>query len=130
MCVLTFLQLAGHDMYGSEYVPAGGLVTGVGVVHGRECMIVANDPTVKGGTYTPLTIKKHLRAQTIAIQNALPCLYLVESGGGDLTQDPSDGSFADESGFYALLTRFFHFFDLFLFVSLFMSSAKKCPSLA
>ena len=65
-------------------VPAAGLVTGVGLVHGRPCMIIANDATVKGGTYYPLTVKKHLRAQEIALENRLPCLYLVDSGGAYL----------------------------------------------
>ena len=65
-------------------LPAAGLVTGVGLVHGRPCMVVANDATVKGGTYFPLTVKKHLRAQEIALENRLPCLYLVDSGGAFL----------------------------------------------
>jgi len=74
---------AAHGVYG-EAVPAAGLVTGVGMVQGRPCMIVANDATVKGGTYYPLTVKKHLRAQEIALENCLPCLYLVDSGGAFL----------------------------------------------
>ena len=74
---------AGHEVYG-EPLPAAGLVAGVGVVQGRLCMIVANDATVKGGTYYPLTVKKHLRAQEIALENRLPCLYLVDSGGAFL----------------------------------------------
>jgi len=81
---LELSTLAGHEMYGDEYVPAGGLVTGVGMVHGRHCMIVANDATVKGGTYYPITVKKHLRAQEIASENRLPCIYLVDSGGANL----------------------------------------------
>jgi acetyl-CoA carboxylase carboxyltransferase component len=68
----------------SDVVPAAGAVAGVGVVHGRQCMIIANDATVKGGTYYPLTVKKHLRAQEIALENRLPCLYLVDSGGAFL----------------------------------------------
>ncbi len=68
----------------SDVVPAAGTVAGVGVVHGRQCMIIANDATVKGGTYYPLTVKKHLRAQEIALENRLPCLYLVDSGGAFL----------------------------------------------
>src|SRR5437588_1070813 len=64
--------------------PAAGIVTGIGVVDGRECVIVANDATVKGGSYFPLTVKKHLRAQEVAEQNRLPCLYLVDSGGAIL----------------------------------------------
>ncbi len=75
--------LAAHGVYG-DAVPAAGLVTGVGMVQGRPCMIIANDATVKGGTYYPLTVKKHLRAQEIALENRLPCLYLVDSGGAFL----------------------------------------------
>ena len=80
---LELSALAAHGLYGNE-VPAAGIVTGIGRVSGRECVIVANDPTVKGGTYYPLTVKKHLRAQEIARENHLPCLYLVESGGAFL----------------------------------------------
>jgi len=80
---LEFSALAAHGLYGGE-VPCAGIVTGVGRVSGRECVIVANDPTVKGGTYYPLTVKKHLRAQEIARENRLPCVYLVESGGAFL----------------------------------------------
>ena len=80
---LELSALAAHGLYGGE-VPAAGIVTGIGRVGGRECVIVANDPTVKGGTYYPLTVKKHLRAQEIARENRLPCLYLVESGGAFL----------------------------------------------
>ena len=76
-------MLAATDVYG-DAVPAAGVVTGVGMVQGRACMIVANDATVKGGTYYPLTVKKHLRAQEIALENELPCLYLVDSGGAFL----------------------------------------------
>ncbi|MFQ5790533.1 MAG: carboxyl transferase domain-containing protein [Acidobacteriota bacterium] len=76
-------MMAGYELY-PEPVPSGGLVTGVGIVHGRQCMIVANDATVKGGTYYPVTVKKHVRAQEIALQNRLPCLYLVDSGGAFL----------------------------------------------
>lgn len=77
---MEFSALAGWEMYES-WVPSGGLVTGIGRVCGVECIIVANDATVKGGTYHPITIKKHLRAQEIAIENNLPCIYLVDSGG-------------------------------------------------
>jgi 3-methylcrotonyl-CoA carboxylase beta subunit len=80
---LEFSQLAAWGMYGSE-VPAAGIVTGIGRVQGHECVIVANDATVKGGTYYPVTVKKHLRAQEIALENRLPCLYLVDSGGAFL----------------------------------------------
>lgn len=82
---LELSTLAGHGMYGSkDGVPCGGVVTGIGRVSGIECMIVANDATVKGGTYYPITVKKHLRAQEIAAQNRLPCVYLVDSGGAFL----------------------------------------------
>ncbi|XP_784403.4 methylcrotonoyl-CoA carboxylase beta chain, mitochondrial [Strongylocentrotus purpuratus] len=77
-------QLAGYELYGDEEVPAGGIVTGIGRVSGTECMIVANDATVKAGTYYPITVKKHLRAQEIAKENNLPCIYLVDSGGANL----------------------------------------------
>jgi acetyl-CoA carboxylase carboxyltransferase component len=82
----SFLELnalAGWDIYEGT-APSAGIVTGIGVVEGRECLIVANDATVKGGSYFPLTVKKHLRAQEIAEQNHLPCLYLVDSGGAFL----------------------------------------------
>ena len=81
---LELSQLAGHNMYGSDDVPAGGVITGIGRISGRECMVVANDATVKGGTYFPITVKKHLRAQDIARENRLPCVYLVDSGGANL----------------------------------------------
>ncbi|KAK7190601.1 hypothetical protein DPSP01_007257 [Paraphaeosphaeria sporulosa] len=81
---LELSQMAGYDMYKGEDVPAGGIITGVGTVNGVQCMIVANDSTVKGGTYYPITVKKHLRAQTIAQENRLPCIYLVDSGGANL----------------------------------------------
>jgi acetyl-CoA carboxylase carboxyltransferase component len=80
---LELSALAAWELYGGE-APSAGIVTGIGVVEGRECVIVANDATVKGGTYFPLTVKKHLRAQEIAEQNHLPCLYLVDSGGAFL----------------------------------------------
>ena len=84
---LEFSPLAAYGLYGNE-VPAAGVVTGIGRVNGVECVIVANDATVKGGSYYPLTVKKHLRAQEIAMQNRLPCVYLVDSGGANLpTQD-------------------------------------------
>lgn len=81
---LEFSQLASYKLYGEEEVPAGGIITGIGRVSGVECMVVANDPTVKGGTYYPVTVKKHLRAQEIALENRLPCIYLVDSGGANL----------------------------------------------
>jgi 3-methylcrotonyl-CoA carboxylase beta subunit len=80
---LEFSHFAAFGMYDAE-VPAAGLITGVGRVSGRECVIVANDATVKGGTYFPVSVKKHLRAQEIARENRLPCLYLVDSGGAFL----------------------------------------------
>ncbi|WP_415033053.1 carboxyl transferase domain-containing protein [Azonexus sp.] len=76
-------QFAAYDMYGGD-VPAASVIAGIGRVQGAECMIVANDATVKGGTYYPLTVKKHLRAQEIALENRLPCIYLVDSGGAFL----------------------------------------------
>uniref|UniRef100_A0A8C9RWL8 Methylcrotonoyl-CoA carboxylase beta chain, mitochondrial n=1 Tax=Scleropages formosus TaxID=113540 RepID=A0A8C9RWL8_SCLFO len=81
---LEFSQFAAYQLYGKEEVPAGGIITGIGRVSGVECVIVANDATVKGGTYYPITVKKHLRAQEIAQQNHLPCIYLVDSGGANL----------------------------------------------
>ena len=76
-------QLAAFGMYGDE-APGAGMICGIGRVSGREVMIVANDPTVKGGAYFPMTVKKHLRAQEVAEQNRLPCVYLVDSGGANL----------------------------------------------
>ena len=89
-------QLAAHGVYGED-VPAAGMIAGVGQVSGRLCVIVANDATVKGGSYYPLTVKKHLRAQEIAAQNALPCLYLVDSGGANLPRQ--DEVFPDREHF-------------------------------
>src|SRR5476649_2660580 len=80
---LELSPLAASDMYDGD-APAAGIVTGIGRVSGREVMIIANDATVKGGTYFPMTVKKHLRAQEIALQNRLPCVYLVDSGGAYL----------------------------------------------
>jgi len=89
-------QLAAHNVY-DEAVPGAGIITGLGRVAGRLCVIVANDATVKGGTYYPLTVKKHLRAQAIARANRLPCLYLVDSGGAHLPSQ--DAVFPDRDGF-------------------------------
>ena len=89
-------QLAAHNVYGEE-VPCAGVVAGIGLIHGTECMVVANDATVKGGSYYPLTVKKHLRAQTIAEQNHLPCIYLVDSGGANLPRQ--DEVFPDRDHF-------------------------------
>ncbi|OQV25610.1 Methylcrotonoyl-CoA carboxylase beta chain, mitochondrial [Hypsibius exemplaris] len=94
---LEFSQLAGHQLYGKEEVPAGGIVTGIGRVSGVECVIVGNDATVKAGTYYPITVKKHLRAQEIALQNRLPCIYLVDSGGANLPRQSE--IFADKEHF-------------------------------
>src|SRR3954449_10299874 len=80
---LELSPLAAHGLYG-DAAPGAGMITGVGRVAGRECVIVANDATVKGGTYYPMTVKKHLRAQEVALQNRLPCVYLVDSGGAFL----------------------------------------------
>jgi acetyl-CoA carboxylase carboxyltransferase component len=80
---LELSPLAAHEVY-PKPTPAAGLITGIGNVHGRQVMIVANDATVKGGTYYPLTVKKHLRAQEVALENRLPCIYLVDSGGAFL----------------------------------------------
>lgn len=93
---LEIAPLAAYEMYGGE-VPSAGIVTGIGRVSGRDCVIVANDATVKGGTYYPLTVKKHLRAQTIAEQNNLPCIYLVDSGGAFLPMQ--DEVFPDREHF-------------------------------
>jgi 3-methylcrotonyl-CoA carboxylase beta subunit len=93
---LELSQLAAYGMYGGE-VPGAGLITGVGRVSGREVVIVANDATVKGGTYFPLTVKKHLRAQEIAEANRLPCIYLVDSGGANLPNQ--DEVFPDRDHF-------------------------------
>ncbi len=89
-------QLAAYGMYDGE-APAAGMIAGIGRVHGQEVMIVANDATVKGGTYYPMTVKKHLRAQEIAMQNRLPCIYLVDSGGAFLPRQ--DDVFPDREHF-------------------------------
>ena len=93
---LELSQLAAMDVYGED-VHAAGIITGVGRVSGQECMIVANDATVKGGSYYPLTVKKHLRAQSIAQENCLPCIYLVDSGGANLPRQ--DEVFPDREHF-------------------------------
>src|ERR671912_980972 len=84
---LELSPLAAMDMYDNE-APGSGVITGVGRVSGVECVIVCNDATVKGGTYYPMTVKKHLRAQEVAMENRLPCIYLVDSGGANLPQWP------------------------------------------
>ncbi|MEL0067096.1 MAG: carboxyl transferase domain-containing protein, partial [Gammaproteobacteria bacterium] len=93
---LEFSTFAAYGKYDNQ-VPSAGLITGIGMVSGTECMIVCNDATVKGGTYFPETIKKHLRAQEIAEQNHLPCIYLVDSGGANLPQQ--DEVFPDRDHF-------------------------------
>ena len=93
---LELSQLAGYGMY-DDAAPCGGIVTGIGRVAGRECVIVCNDATVKGGTYFPITVKKHLRAQEIARENRLPCIYLVDSGGANLPNQ--DDVFPDREHF-------------------------------
>ena len=89
-------QFAAYGLYGGD-IASAGLICGVGRIEGRECMIVVNDATVKGGTYYPMTVKKHLRAQEIAMQNALPCIYLVDSGGANLPNQ--DEVFPDREHF-------------------------------
>ena len=93
---LEFSPLAGHEMYDNA-APGGGIITGIGRVAGQECVIVCNDATVKGGTYYPITVKKHLRAQEIARENNLPCIYLVDSGGANLPNQ--DEVFPDRDHF-------------------------------
>jgi 3-methylcrotonyl-CoA carboxylase beta subunit len=93
---LELSQLAAWGMHGGE-VPAAGIITGIGRVSGTECLIVCNDATVKGGTYYPETVKKHLRAQEVAEQNHLPCIYLVDSGGANLPNQ--DQVFPDRDHF-------------------------------
>ncbi len=93
---LELSQLAANGLYGED-IPGAGIITGIGQVQGRQVMIVANDATVKGGTYYPMTVKKHLRAQDIALQNNLPCIYLVDSGGANLPHQ--DEVFPDKEHF-------------------------------
>ncbi|HET7358168.1 MAG TPA: carboxyl transferase domain-containing protein, partial [Nocardioidaceae bacterium] len=93
---LELSPLAAHGMY-QDAVPSAGVVTGIGRVSGRECVVVANDATVKGGTYYPMTVKKHLRAQEVARANRLPCIYLVDSGGAFLPMQ--DDVFPDKEHF-------------------------------
>jgi acetyl-CoA carboxylase carboxyltransferase component len=93
---LELSALGAYDLYENE-APSAGVVTGIGVVHGREVLVVANDATVKGGTYFPMTIKKHIRAQQVALENRLPCIYLVDSGGIFLPLQA--GTFPDKEHF-------------------------------
>jgi 3-methylcrotonyl-CoA carboxylase beta subunit len=84
---LELSPLAANEMY-EDAIHGAGLITGIGKVAGRECVIVCNDSTIKGGTYYPMTVKKHLRAQEVARENRLPCIYLVDSGGANLPHQP------------------------------------------
>ena len=93
---LELSPLAACGMYGDES-PGAGIITGIGRIAGRECLVVCNDPTVKGGTYYPVTVKKHLRAQRVAAENRLPCVYLVDSGGAHLPSQ--DEVFPDQEHF-------------------------------
>ena len=93
---MEFNPLAGFEMYDNK-APCAGIVTGIGLIHGREVVIIANDATVSGGTYYPMTVKKHLRAQEIALENNLPCVYLVDSGGAFLPRQ--DEVFPDREHF-------------------------------
>ena len=93
---LELSPMAAHELYDEE-APGAGIITGIGVVSGRECVVVVNDATVKGGTYYPMTVKKHLRAQEVALQNRLPCIYLVDSGGAFLPRQ--DEVFPDREHF-------------------------------
>src|SRR3954451_8626904 len=93
---LELSPLAAEEMYDGD-APGAGIVTGVGIVEGRRCVVVANDATVKGGTYYPMTVKKHLRAQEVALHNHLPCVYLVDSGGAFLPMQ--DEVFPDREHF-------------------------------
>lgn len=94
---LELSQFAGYELYEKENVPSGGIITGIGLIAGKLCMIVANDPTVRGGSYYPITVKKHVRAQEIAQKNNLPCIYLVDSGGANLLRQ--DEVFPDKDHF-------------------------------
>jgi 3-methylcrotonyl-CoA carboxylase beta subunit len=94
---LELSPLAAYELYGKDNVPAAGVITGIGRIQGQECAIVANDATVKGGTYYPMTVKKHLRLQEIAMQNNLPCVYIVDSGGAFLPRQ--DEVFPDRDHF-------------------------------
>ena len=90
---LEFSTLAGHELYGDDYVPAGSLVAGVGIIHGRKVMVFANDPTVKGGAAYPITVKKQNRCQQIAAENRLPCIYLLQAAGANLPLQVGLGSY-------------------------------------
>src|SRR3954452_4248611 len=93
---LELSALAAEELYDGD-APGAGMVTGIGQISGRHCVVVANDATVKGGTYYPMTVKKHLRAQEVALHNRLPCVYLVDSGGAFLPKQ--DEVFPDREHF-------------------------------
>lgn len=95
---LEIAPLAAYELYPDEMLPSAGIVAGIGRVQGRECLIIANDATVKAGTYHPITVKKHLRAQQIALENHLPCIYLVDSGGAFLPMQDEVFPDADDFG--------------------------------
>ena len=99
---LELSALAAHEVYG-EHVPAAGIITGIGRISGQECILVINDATVKGGSYYPLTVKKHLRAQAIAAENRLPCVYLVDSGGANLPRQDEVFPDRDHLAAYSLI---------------------------
>lgn len=94
---LELSQLAGYQQSGEESIPSGNIITGIGMVNGRQCMIISNNHSFRAGTYYPLTVKKHVRAQEIAEENNLPCVYLVDSGGAFLPEQ--DEVFPDKNHF-------------------------------
>ncbi|KAF5333502.1 hypothetical protein D9611_002520 [Ephemerocybe angulata] len=113
---LELSPLAAHEVYPGQSVPGAGIITGIGRISGRECVIVVNDATVKGGSYYPLTVKKHLRAQEIARENGLPCVYIVESGGAALPHQAN--VFPDKEHFGRI------------FYNMAQMSAKRIPQIA
>ena len=120
--LLELSELAAYQVY-DDLVPCAGLITGVGQVSGRLCMIVANDQTIKGGTYYPLTVKKHLRAQEIAQKNHLPCLYLVDSGGAFLPKQ--DEVFPDRDHFGKIFHNQAIEIDLYQTFATFLASDQQ-----
>ncbi|RXW24675.1 hypothetical protein EST38_g1185 [Candolleomyces aberdarensis] len=113
---LELSPLAAHEVYPGQSVPGAGIITGIGRISGRECVVVVNDATVKGGSYYPLTVKKHLRAQEIARENGLPCVYVVESGGAALPHQAN--VFPDKEHFGRI------------FYNMAQMSAKRIPQIA
>lgn len=99
---LELSALAAHEVYPGQHVPGAGIITGIGRISGKECMIVVNDATTKGGAYYPMTVKKHLRAQEVAKENNLPCVYLGEFAHELYTVSPSSPRSVVESGGAAL----------------------------